>query len=113
MSSTFGERIRLARKAKGMTQKSLAETIEVKANSISDWENNKCKPDVDTHELLMGVLDIDSNYLFDSKNKYEYAYTINEAVAKYEKTSGILDLLYEMDESDIDTVVSLIKRLSK
>lgn len=111
--STFGDRIRLARKAKGMTQKSLAETIGVKGNSISDWEKNKCKPDVDTLELLMGVLNIDFDYLFDRRDKEEYAYTVNEAVAKYEKTSGIINLLNKMDESDLDAVVSLIKRLSK
>lgn len=113
MSSTFGDRIRLARKAKGMTQNHLAEAIGVKGNSVSDWENNKCKPDVDTLELLMGVLDIDSNYLFDTQNKKEYANTINEAVVKYEKTSGIVELLNNMPDEDLETVISLIKRLSK
>lgn len=113
MSNTFGDRIKLARKSKGMTQSDLAEAVGAKGNSVSDWENNKCKPSPDTIEILMGVLNIEPNYLFSPKDKEEYSNTINESVVKYEKTSGILELLNNMPDEDIETVVSLIKRLSK
>ena len=63
MSLTFGEKIRTARKLKSLTQKELAEKIGAKHNSVSDWENNKNKPDPDTIELLCGVLNIAPNYL--------------------------------------------------
>ena len=60
---SFGEKIKLARKSKKLTQKQLAEKIGAAHNSISDWENNKNKPDPDTIELLCVVLDITPNYL--------------------------------------------------
>lgn len=60
---TFGEKIKEARKAKKMTQKELAKKIDVAHNSVSDWENDKSKPDMDTIELLCGVLEIAPNYL--------------------------------------------------
>ena len=63
MNLTFGGKIKEARKAKHFTQKQLAEKIGAKHNSVSDWENNKNKPDPDTIELLCGVLDITPNYL--------------------------------------------------
>lgn len=63
MDLTFGEKIKEARKLKGFTQKQLAAKIGAKHNSVSDWENNKNKPDPDTIELLCGVLDITPNYL--------------------------------------------------
>ena len=63
MNLTFGGKIKEARKAKHFTQKELAEKIGAKHNSVSDWENNKNKPDPDTIELLCGVLDITPNYL--------------------------------------------------
>ena len=63
MDLTFGGKIKEARKAKNLTQKQLAEKIGAKHNSVSDWENNKNKPDPDTIELLCGVLDITPNYL--------------------------------------------------
>lgn len=36
---TFGEKIKQARIAKKLTQKQLAEKINAKHNSISDWES--------------------------------------------------------------------------
>lgn len=60
---TFGEKIRNARKQKKLTQKQLAELIGAAHNSVSDWENNKNKPDPDTIELICGTLDIAPNYL--------------------------------------------------
>ena len=52
---TFGEKIKQARTAKKLTQKQLAERINAKHNSICDWEKDKCKPDMDTIELLCEV----------------------------------------------------------
>lgn len=63
MGISFGEKIKSARKAKGFTQKQLAAKINAAHNSISDWENDKNKPDPDTIELLCGVLEITPNYL--------------------------------------------------
>lgn len=55
---TLGESIRIARKAKGYTQKDLAELVGVKFNSISDWEKDKHAPDIDKLERLMDVIDL-------------------------------------------------------
>lgn len=63
MSLSFGEKIKDARKSKNLTQKQLAEKIGAKHNSISDWENDKNKPDPDAIELLCGLLEITPNYL--------------------------------------------------
>ena len=75
MALTFGEKIKEARKEKHLTQKQLADKIGAKHNSVSDWENNKNKPDPDTIELLCGVLGIAPNYLlstpFDSFSPIE------------------------------------------
>ena len=66
MILTFGEKIKEAQKQKNLTQKQLADLIGAAHNSISDWENNKNKPDPDTIELLCGVLKITPNYLLAS-----------------------------------------------
>lgn len=63
---SFGEKIRESRKQNGLTQKQLADLIGAAHNSISDWENNKNKPDPDTIELLCGALKITPNYLLAS-----------------------------------------------
>ena len=61
---TFGDRLRKARKDKCLTQKQLAYLIGAKHNSISDWENNKNRPDPDTIEYICGALEIPVSRLF-------------------------------------------------
>ena len=69
MALSFGEKIKSARKLKKLTQRQLADKIGAAHNSISDWENDKNKPDPDTIELLCGVLDITPNYLLASSSE--------------------------------------------
>lgn len=65
---TFGEKIKKARNERKMTQKTLAETLNVAESSISDWEHDRHKPDVDTLKLLCETLEISADYLlFDAK----------------------------------------------
>lgn len=47
---TFGSRLKSLRQKKGLTQRELAKLIGAKHNSISDWENDGHKPDMDTIE---------------------------------------------------------------
>ena len=61
---TFGERLRIARKEKQLTQKELAAKIKAAHNSISNWENNQNMPDPDTIQHLCWALDVQPNYFF-------------------------------------------------
>lgn len=74
---SLGERLKIARKNKGLTQKQLADYIGSKHNSVSDWENQKSKPDPDTIELICGTLDITPNYLLGIQPK-EQAFITKE-----------------------------------
>lgn len=80
---TFGEKIRTARKQKGLTQKELASMIGAKHNSVSDWEKNKNRPDPDTIELICGVLDITPNYLLSDKTDTDISPEEYELIKKY------------------------------
>ena len=76
---TFGKRLKTARKEKGLTQKELAALIHVKHNSISDWENDKNKPDIATVELLCGVLSITPSYIMGVKENDRPVLTADHA----------------------------------
>lgn len=82
MDLTFGEKIKEARKIKGLTQKQLATKIGAKHNSVSDWENNKNKPDPDTIEFLCGVLEITPNYLLTAESD-DFSSTEKSVIKKY------------------------------
>ncbi len=86
MELTFGEKIREARKSQNLTQKQLAERIGAKHNSVSDWENNKNKPDPDTIELLCGILKITPNYLLASSSE-DFSPHEKQMIKKYRNLS--------------------------
>ena len=79
---TFGEKIRESRIALKLTQKQLADKIGAKHNSVSDWENDKNKPDPNTIELLCGVLNISPNYLLNT-NSDDFSLYEKEIIKKY------------------------------
>lgn len=64
---TMGQKIRAARKTKGMTQKELASKIGAKHNSISNWENDQNSPDPNTIQNLCWALDVQPNYFFEDQ----------------------------------------------
>lgn len=61
----FGDKIRKARKAAGMTQRQLADKINVSNTSISNWEKNLSRPDPDTIQHLCWALNVQPNYFFE------------------------------------------------
>lgn len=60
---TIGERIRECRKEKGMTQKELADALGAKHNSVSNWENGKHNPDIDSLEIMGEIFDVSTSWL--------------------------------------------------
>ena len=59
----FGDKLKQARNKRKMTQKVLAELINVRESTISDWEHNRHKPDnLDTFKKLCDTLDVPSTY---------------------------------------------------
>lgn len=105
---TFGEKIKQARTAK----KQLAEKINAKHNLISDWEKDKCKPDMDTIELLCGVLEVTPTYLMGSKSDDDYAIIIGNLMSE----PDILDFIEEykaLDKEDKKAIKQIVSSLNK
>jgi len=61
--NTFGERLKDARLKKNMKQTEVAASIDSTSTSISGWENNNTKPDLDKIPLLCEVLGVTPTYL--------------------------------------------------
>lgn len=60
----FGEKIKEIRESQGTTLKELAGRMDVSASLLSQIENNKVSPSIDTLLNLADILDIDPEYLF-------------------------------------------------
>jgi transcriptional regulator with XRE-family HTH domain len=59
----FPEVIRQARKAKGLSQATVAADLGVSQNAVSDWETGRCVPTVPLLSSLATLLDLDHGEL--------------------------------------------------
>ncbi len=64
---SFGTQLRLARKRKGLTQKELADAVGARHNTVSNWEAGRNQPDPDTVRALCALLEVDSNYFYETE----------------------------------------------
>lgn len=69
----FGERLKLLRQGKGMTQKDLAERINISPQAISRWENSEVEPSIETLRTLAEIFDVTMDDLFGKESKSEPA----------------------------------------
>lgn len=60
----FSHNLKVARKAMNLTQRELAGKLDVKHNTISNWEHGVSGPDVETLNSLCKILDVSADYLF-------------------------------------------------
>lgn len=60
---TIGERMRDARKAKGLTQATLAEKVRLKRNTIANYETNNIEPSERSVFDICAVLGINEKWL--------------------------------------------------
>lgn len=112
---TFGDKIKSARIAKKLTQQKLAEIIGAKHNSVSDWENDKSKPDMDTIELICGALDITPSYIMGTKSDEEYGNIVGNLMSEPDMLDMIEEykLLSDDDKKAIRQIISSLSRNSR
>ena len=68
----FGDKLKQARLNAKIKQSELAEILGTTNTTISNWENNVSKPDVDTVEYICGALNVSPNFFFQSEpSKYD------------------------------------------
>ena len=70
MRKQVGERIRAARKLKGLSQEQLGEKLGTSFQAVSSWENGKYIPDSDHLPVLAKELDLSLDALFEEKEKH-------------------------------------------
>lgn len=68
----FGDKLKQARLNVKIKQSELAKILGTTNTTISNWENNVSKPDVDTIEYICGALNVSPNFFFQSEsNEYD------------------------------------------
>lgn len=65
MHTTLGTKLKRLRKQRGLTQEELGRQFNVVKQTISNWENDVAKPDLDTFQNIAKFYDVSLCYLLD------------------------------------------------
>ncbi len=83
---TIGAFIAVLRKAAGMTQRELAERLNVSDKSVSRWERDECAPDLSLIPVIAEIFDVTTDELLRGERKA----AVNEPAETAEETSAYI-----------------------
>ena len=96
------ERIKELRKKNGMTQKELAEILNVSQNAVYNWENDKRAPNADVIKQIASFFGVSPAYLLGWQDQnIELFLEIRKLVDQMNETTGIeeaKDILKEIEK---------------
>lgn len=80
--SLFSDRLIKSRERVGITQKKLAELLEITPTRLNYWEKGKREPDVLMIKKISSTLNVNPNYLIGLSEDYELENTIHDVSLK-------------------------------
>lgn len=69
---TMGERIATLRKMKNLTQKQLADKLQVSDKAVSKWESGRGEPSLELIRAITKLFNCSIDYLVDGKDRVSY-----------------------------------------
>lgn len=116
---TFAKRLIELRKSKGISQKELANYIDVSPSLVGMYEQGRRKPGFEILEAIADYFNINIDTLY-GKDEIETPYYLDPVVSEYAqavKDNPNLKLLFDaskdMSKDDIDFVINTIEMLKK
>lgn len=105
---TIGDKIRLHRKALGLTQTELGEKLGVKTNAVSKWECGRVD-DIPTSKIkaMAKLFDVQPSYLIDEKQP---APTNGDGLNAEDKR--LLMMIHNLTPENRERIVEIIKALA-
>ena len=106
---TIGDKIRLHRKALGLTQTELGEKLGVKTNAVSKWECGRVD-DIPTSKIkaMAKLFDVQPSYLIDEKQP---ALTNGDGLNAEDKR--LLMMIHNLSPEDRERIVAIIEALAE
>lgn len=116
---TFANRLIELRKSRGISQKELANYIEVSPSLVGMYEQGRRKPSFEILEAIADYFNVNIDTLY-GKDEFDFPYYEDPDVSEYAqaiKDNPNLRILFDaskdMSKDDIDFVVTMIENLKK
>lgn len=98
----FNEKLKAARKQKGLSQAALGKLLSVQAQTVGRWETGKSKPNLETVNKLCEILDVSLHY-FISEEHVDYRLSLEEAL--------IVNKFRELNDDGKKMIINLLKMI--
>ena len=85
---TIGEKIKLLRTERGITQEALAENLNVSRSAIAKWETNSGVPEVSNLKIISKLFDISVDELIDDTKNIEITETKDDKIFDISECDG-------------------------
>ena len=103
------ERIRYYRKKKGMEQKQLARMLGITGNAVTNWENGRSRPDIQTLPRLCEILNVSLYELFRLPDPYiQYTPDEQNMITDYRALSEAHQTFVQKMVSDLRMAEKLV-----
>ncbi len=120
---SLSEKLKNARKSKGLTQDDVAKALKIKNTTISNWETGVSRPDVDMLSALCSLYGVFPNDMLewdcDFMSSSDKTYYLNPEAAEmaqelYERPEMrvLFDASRKATKEDIEQVADILKKLS-
>ena len=100
-------RLKLARKAAGLTQQQVADLIGINQNTYSYWENGKTKIDAESLNKLASIFNVSIDYLLERS----YPLKINNGLSQDEIL--LLNSFRSLNSSGQNLILTTLSSLNK
>lgn len=107
MISTIGERIRTVRKSNKPSQVEFANIVGVSQGTLSELEQDKYKPSLDSIIAMKEWFKIDTDWLIFGEDNKEIKSIFNLSIESQEL--NLLSNFRELNEKDKDEIIQFIK----
>ena len=98
----FNEKLKAARKQKGLSQAALGKLLSVQAQTVGRWETGKSKPNLETVNKLCEILDVSLHY-FISEEYIDYQLNFEETF--------IINKFRELNDDGKKMIINLLKMI--
>lgn len=99
---------------KGLSQRALAEALNVSTSVVGMWETNKRLPSIESFLLIIDYFGISADYILEKDRKLrpeQYINKTNDNISPEFKK--ILNTFYELNEDNKDIIIGEAKKLLK
>lgn len=128
--TTFNDRLKALRKQKGLSQRALAEKLEMSKSAVSMYESGFREPDHETTEKIADFFNVDVDYLLGRSNvtlrytdvladgqppqyyENEVVQIVTDRLRKNPEYSVLFKASADVKPENIEYVAELIKKLS-